>query len=1030
MSDMISSREIEARLEAVRASIRRSQKSRAAFVIATVALGGLLVVMAVDLLFAPLPGWARWVLFLLWLAALAAAAQRTLAPLFREISLLRIARWLEIRHPEMQERLSTVLELSTTRGGVSPDLLESLARAAGQDIRGVDPQGEVQAARRRRLWRIPAIASCILLLLVLAVWPREASRLLLRALAPFADLGNAGATRFTIRPGNVELLEGDRLEITFSYSGPEFNEVQTTQATIKEHESYSYVLDPVRESLRYRVQAGRAQSDTFTATVSPAPAIAEPRATLVFPPYTGLANSTIDPAGGIKAVAGTRVSLTGKTNTAIEAACLEIDGKRMADARVQSTAGGTLSLDWTLTPESAGQAMVMLQHRLRPRCEALRFEIDVLPDMAPEVALIKPDQRELSVRPHEKIVMQYAVTEDFGVAHAAIEAEAAGQRAAFDQPLPGRAAGGHGNRFHGSAAMAVGLLRERFPGAREFRLRVAVTDSRTDEFGGPGIGHSGWLTLKIDDHVESLARREIRAQQEEARRGIEQALRAAREAKSEIARNEQELQKQEPAKAAAQQLAKTAEKLAAAEEQSARLAEQLEAGIHAAKADEVQDAAEAFAEARENLENSQLQESSAERANQLVAAEQELDQAIAMLESAREQIASDQRKAEDLAQALELAARQEELARQAQAKAAANPQAGNPDKAWQDEQQRVANALHEEAKQAAAAEAAALENQAGQLRDLAEQAAEHAAAQNQLAEQSRQFAKADPQSLPTNTPEALANEQQTQAQAAAELAEALAGMPAQNPALEQAAATAAEAAQAAQAASQHSAKTDQPAAENHAANPAESSSGQPLPQPTPASEMAAAQAAAQAASPMNASAAAAMQQTASALGELASQMEQAAVQSAQSPEADQAPLPAARMAEAAQAATQAAASPQLPEAARQAAAAAQALTAASAAAMRQMQGAQAAQSPQAAAPSAAPAPPGGQPGSNPMAGDRQPEPDPGVPPELSKLGISAADWEKIKATLGSDVGAPGPEGIPAEYRPLVKDYFENLSRSK
>jgi hypothetical protein len=50
-----------------------------------------------------------------------------------------------------------------------------------------------------------------------------------------------------------------------------------------------------------------------------------------------------------------------------------------------------------------------------------------------------------------------------------------------------------------------------------------------------------------------------------------------------------------------------------------------------------------------------------------------------------------------------------------------------------------------------------------------------------------------------------------------------------------------------------------------------------------------------------------------------------------------------------------------------------------------------------------------------------------VPDELAKLGISAADWEKIQASLKSDVGAGGPDAVPEDYRGLVKDYFENLS---
>src|SRR5690606_13094313 len=116
------------------------------------------------------------------------------------------------RHPEMEERLSTVLELSKNEAGVSPELLEAIGRAAGEDITKVDPQVEVKAAQTRRRWGKPAIALCVLLALALIIWPQEVSRLLVRAVAPFSNVGNAGAAKFNITPGNFEAMEGDRAE--------------------------------------------------------------------------------------------------------------------------------------------------------------------------------------------------------------------------------------------------------------------------------------------------------------------------------------------------------------------------------------------------------------------------------------------------------------------------------------------------------------------------------------------------------------------------------------------------------------------------------------------------------------------------------------------------------------------------------------------------------------------------------------------------------------------------------------------------
>src|SRR5690606_13712457 len=152
--------------------------------------------------------------------------------------------------------------------------------------------------------------------------------------------GNAGATHFTIKPGNLEVLEGDPIEIEINYTGSEgqlelWMEMQDgaefSQSLVRAGERFRYVLDPARQSFRYRVRAGRAESDTYSATVWPLPEILNPRVTLKFPDYTALPAEEIALGRGIEAVTGTAVTLSGTINTAVEEAWLEIGAKRVAE---------------------------------------------------------------------------------------------------------------------------------------------------------------------------------------------------------------------------------------------------------------------------------------------------------------------------------------------------------------------------------------------------------------------------------------------------------------------------------------------------------------------------------------------------------------------------------------------------------------------------------------------------------------------------------------------------------------------------
>jgi hypothetical protein len=51
----------------------------------------------------------------------------------------------------------------------------------------------------------------------------------------------------------------------------------------------------------------------------------------------------------------------------------------------------------------------------------------------------------------------------------------------------------------------------------------------------------------------------------------------------------------------------------------------------------------------------------------------------------------------------------------------------------------------------------------------------------------------------------------------------------------------------------------------------------------------------------------------------------------------------------------------------------------------------------------------------------------GVPPELAKMGISVADWARIKGALGSEATNQAASGAPKEYRDLVSDYFRIIA---
>ena len=209
---------LEPVLRRLRQRIRRMLATRGILISGVTALAGLLVIAALDYAFSPLPSFIRWMCPLVWLAAIATTAYVSLWRALRQpLDLVRIARWLENRHPELDERVSTVLEVSGhSDSGTSSRLLEELAKEAAGYLIQIDPQVEVSARRVRR-WLWPVAALVVIWGVLFAVWPGLTARFVVRTLAPGSNLGTA-AGRITVTPGSIEVIEGDAVEITARHS--------------------------------------------------------------------------------------------------------------------------------------------------------------------------------------------------------------------------------------------------------------------------------------------------------------------------------------------------------------------------------------------------------------------------------------------------------------------------------------------------------------------------------------------------------------------------------------------------------------------------------------------------------------------------------------------------------------------------------------------------------------------------------------------------------------------------------------------
>ncbi|MDA7863919.1 hypothetical protein N9Z88_01325 [Akkermansiaceae bacterium] len=741
MSDLS---EISRPLAVLRRRIRRVQLTRGLLRLATVLLGGILLIAALDFIFAPLSSGIRLALFVVWIGALAwTAFEKLLQPLRKKITDIQLARWLERRHPEVQERISTSLELAGDPEGISPQLLEELSVEAASDLSLLDPKEEVSNKRvRRSLWPLASLAGVIVLLL--AIFPQQMSRLLARAIVPFSDMGNAEGFRFSFDPGDVEAIEGDEVVLKFSYEGTlseplalytktESGELlsETLQPVTSDgddHE-FEYRLHGASRSFDYFARAGKGESDHFSVRVYPQPSLENATVRYRYPDYTGWTDRVADFKNGLNALSGTEVVIKSRFQTGIESARVTIDDSSVGDPSViPSATGADFEFTFKIGEPGEHEGVISLDHRIRENIEASRFRIVSTPDEAPVVKLIEPTQRELKLQPDDQIILTYGVIEQIGLSSAEIELEVSGKnQQPLKEALPERAQSDTPNLWNGEAMVYLGSLLDAHPKARKFRLRLKLSDNCPTDLSGPGVGYSDWIEVTLDNNAPSLARQELRAQQSDIRETIDKAMNEIRQAQQRMHHVKNHLEKEEIPEHAQKQLEEAKAKLAETESELAKLAERMGQGVQAHRADEVMAAAEKVAEAKQNLEFAPLQDTPESRRSEVEEALRNSEDAIKKLREQRNEMERDRARIEDLARLQELAQKQDALAREASAEA-------EPDKEWQQKQEKVKNELREIVKQSPQAKAAALEAQAKRAKDLAEEADALAESQDQLKE--------------------------------------------------------------------------------------------------------------------------------------------------------------------------------------------------------------------------------------------------------------------------------------------------------
>ncbi len=528
-----------------------------------VALGSLMLVMAADRVMTTYDAWPRWLMTAgFWLLTALAAAGLIVRPLARSFTLSGIARVIEQRHPELQERISSAVELLTSEDG--PELRGSDVMIAALAAEAVQDASRVQARREVSLapawpFLVTAAVSLTLLAALAVLWPGKTMRSVARAFAPWANISKFTERQIAVTPGDTLIQQDAPLRVT-----ARFADQQVTAARLRlldaagqeeivypmtlidrdshDRPTFAFTCPPAAADYQYRVHAaGDDPSRYYSVSVAPRPRVAEILQQIHLPDYTDPGEPIVLESAGseIAALVGSKVQLTCLLDRRVDSAVLQIneqteilpaepiepDGQGRFRCVYQLEMPATRNGSWTLVMTDPHGFVSTMD----PAGTIL-----ALPDRRPQIRILQPTQDPIRLKPGAELPILYRAEDDIRLAEARLVVQIEGQKAtSIDLPLELREGQVEHNLFIRSTKLQLDQLDTRR--RRKLTWFIEVADALPKALGGPQRAASEKRTVEIDAKAPDLIDQVVMAEELHIRQRLEEILERIAEARKDTA---------------------------------------------------------------------------------------------------------------------------------------------------------------------------------------------------------------------------------------------------------------------------------------------------------------------------------------------------------------------------------------------------------------------------------------------------------------------------------------------------------------
>jgi hypothetical protein len=325
--------------------------------------------------------------------------------------------------PSIKDRLLNLLQLHREKEGTlySPELIDAAFVDLRNEVADLDFRDAVSFEIPRRVGKSLSLVAAVVLLIAIILPSSifEAAGRLARFRQEFVV---PPSIRFTIEPGNAEVVRGEDVRISIAVDGLPVESValfMRSEGEVNENEvllkrnpdgRFSYDLTSVKGSLQYHAEAQRVESDEYRITVVDRPAVKNLRLRLTYPAYTGIPPRELDDnVGDVTALMGTRVGVEIRANKEPTHGQLVFkDGSQLP----LKIAGVVATTQLVLSKDRSYHILLVDEKGIR-NSDPIEYQMKVIHDEDPTVSIAVPG-KDVDLADDMRLPLALKLHDDFG----------------------------------------------------------------------------------------------------------------------------------------------------------------------------------------------------------------------------------------------------------------------------------------------------------------------------------------------------------------------------------------------------------------------------------------------------------------------------------------------------------------------------------------------------------------------------------------------------------------------------------------